>query len=93
MNAASRGGLISVKKGALRHPVVIAAGGAALAAVLVLNVLAFLRGLESPWLLGGVIVADMLVIGENAFIACGRPSAKNLVSTLKRDVRQPVYVL
>jgi len=69
MNAASRGGLISVKKGALRHPVVIAAGGAALAAVLVLNVLAFLRGLESPWLLGGVIVADMLVIGAGVLVA------------------------
>ena len=37
--------------------------------------------------------ADMLVIGEDAFIACGRPSAKALVATLKREVRQPVYVL
>lgn len=37
--------------------------------------------------------ADMLVIGGDAFIAYGRPSAKTLVATLKREVRQPVYVL
>jgi len=69
MNAGNRGGLISVKKGALRRPAVIAAGGAALAVILALNVLAFFRGLESPWLLGGMIVADMAVIGVGVLVA------------------------
>ena len=69
MNAGNRGRLISVKKGALRHPVVVGAGGAALVALLLSNVVAFFRGLESPWLLGSVIVADMLVIGGGVLFA------------------------
>jgi PAS domain S-box-containing protein len=35
----------------------------------VLNGLAFVRGLESPWLLGGVIISDMVVIGLSVLIA------------------------
>ena len=50
--------MISVKKGALRHPVVVGAGAAALVSLLLTNAVAFFRGLESPWLLGSVIVAD-----------------------------------
>ncbi|MBV9362279.1 MAG: PAS domain S-box protein [Betaproteobacteria bacterium] len=45
------------------------AGSAALVALLILNAVAFMRGLESPWLLGSVIVADMVVIGVGVLIA------------------------
>ena len=61
--------LISVKKGLVRHPAVVGAGSASLVALLVLNAVAFMRGLDSPWLLGGVIVADMMVIGVGVFVA------------------------
>src|SRR6185503_16555713 len=69
MNAGKPGRLISVKKGAWRHPVVVGAGSAALVALLLTNAVAFFRGLESPWLLGSVIVADMLVIGVGVLFA------------------------
>jgi PAS domain S-box-containing protein len=61
--------LTSVKGNALRHPAVIAAGAAALGALLVTNALAFMRGMEAPWLLGVVILTDMLVIGVGIFVA------------------------
>ena len=61
--------LTSVKGNALRHPAVIAAGAAALGALLVTNALAFVRGMEAPWLLGAVILTDMLVIGVGIFVA------------------------
>ena len=61
--------LISVKGNLLRHPAVVAAGGASLAALLGLNAISFARGLESPWLLGGVVLADMLVIGAGIVVA------------------------
>jgi PAS domain S-box-containing protein len=61
--------LISVKGRLIRHPAVTAAGGAVLLALLSLNALAFVRGLESPWLLGGTILADMLVIGAGIVVA------------------------
>ncbi len=53
----------------MRHPAVIAAGAAALGALLVTNALAFMRGMEAPWLLGVVILTDMLVIGVAIFVA------------------------
>ncbi|MDH4173751.1 MAG: PAS domain-containing sensor histidine kinase [Betaproteobacteria bacterium] len=37
-------------------------GGAALGALLAANVLAFVRGSEAPWLLGAVILTDILVV-------------------------------
>jgi PAS domain S-box-containing protein len=61
--------LISVKGSYLRHPAVLSAGVASLLALLGLNALAFLRGLDSPWLLGGVILADLLVIGASIIVA------------------------
>ena len=61
--------MISVKKGALRHPAVVGAGAAALVSLLLTNAVAFFRGLESPWLLGSVIVADMCVIGVGVLVA------------------------
>jgi PAS domain S-box-containing protein len=69
MNARGRSALISIKGSYLRHPAVIAAGVAALVALLGLNAAAFVRGLESPWLLGAVIIADMLVIGASIVVA------------------------
>jgi PAS domain S-box-containing protein len=69
MRRGRSGDLIGVKRSALRHPAVVGAGGAALVALLALNAVAFVRGLESPWLLGGVIVADMVVIGVGVLVA------------------------
>jgi PAS domain S-box-containing protein len=67
---ANRGrSLISVKTPMIRHPAAAGAGAGALVALLVLNAFAFVRGLESPWLLGGVIIADMLVIGVGILLA------------------------
>jgi PAS domain S-box-containing protein len=53
----------------MRRPAVIAAGTASLLALLGLNAAAFLGGLDAPWLLGGVIIADMLVIGVSVVVA------------------------
>jgi PAS domain S-box-containing protein len=69
MDAGDRSHLISVKKGLLRHPAVVGAGAAVLVALLGLNAAAFIRGLDSPWLLGAVLIADMLVIGVGVLVA------------------------
>jgi PAS domain S-box-containing protein len=61
--------LISVKGSTIRHPAVAAAAVAVLLALLGLNAAAFMRGLESPWLLGSVVVADLLVIGVGILLA------------------------
>jgi len=61
--------LISVKATMIRHPAAAGAAAGALVGVLALNAFAFVRGLESPWLLGGVIIADMLVIGVGILLA------------------------
>jgi PAS domain S-box-containing protein len=69
MDAGAPHRLTSVKPGLLRHPAVIGAGGAALVALLATNAVAFARGLDAPWLLGVVIVSDMLVIGAGVLLA------------------------
>jgi PAS domain S-box-containing protein len=69
MDDGRRGNLISVKKGPLRHPLVVGAGGASLIALLALNATAFMEGLSEPWLLGSVIIADMFVIGVGVLVA------------------------
>jgi PAS domain S-box-containing protein len=61
--------LISVNKSLFRHPAVVGAGGAVLVGLLALNGVALIRGLESPWLLGSVLIADMLVIGVGVLVA------------------------
>jgi PAS domain S-box-containing protein len=61
--------LISIKPDVFRHPVTIATGGAALAALVATNVVAFMRGMEAPWLLGAVILTDMLVVGVSIVAA------------------------
>ncbi len=50
-------------RSALRHPVVLAVGAASAIALVALNVGAFVLGERAPWLLGGVLVADVLLVG------------------------------
>jgi PAS domain S-box-containing protein len=69
MKAADARHLIRVKRGLLRHPAVVGLGAAALVSLLGVNVVAFVRGLAAPWLLGTVIVADMVVIGVGVLLA------------------------
>ena len=59
-------------------------GGAALAAVLGLNVVAFLGGTGAPWLLGSVLVADLLLIGVGVFVA----ARKVLVAEQRTETTQ-----
>lgn len=54
--------MITVKNSVLRHPAILVAGGAALAALLAANAVAFRGGMDAPWLLGSVILVDMLVV-------------------------------
>jgi PAS domain S-box-containing protein len=65
LSANGSGTLISVKPSFFRHPAVIAAGGALLAAMVLVNVAAFAFAAESPWILGAVILADFLVMGAS----------------------------
>ena len=61
--------LTSVKRSLLRSPAMIAAGAASLGALLVINAVAALRGLDSPWLLGAAILADIVTVGAGALVA------------------------
>jgi PAS domain S-box-containing protein len=69
MDVRGRNPLTSVKRGPLRHPLVVGAGAASLAALLAMNTVAFMQGLTAPWLLGSVIIADMFVIGIGVLVA------------------------
>jgi PAS domain S-box-containing protein len=69
MGAQQGRALTTVKGSLVRHPAVVGAAAASLTALLGLNAVAFVRGLESPWLLGGVILADMLVVGTGIIVA------------------------
>ena len=69
MKVEGPGALTSVKRSFFRNPAVVAGLAAALASLLGLNAAAFLRGLQSPWLLGGVIIADMVVVGLGILFA------------------------
>jgi PAS domain S-box-containing protein len=60
---------MSVKGSVFRHPVALAIGGASLAGILGLNVVAFIGGMSAPWLLGSVLIADMLLIGVGILVA------------------------
>src|SRR5687768_7150123 len=61
--------LTSVKRSFFRHPAVVAGLAVALAGLVALNALAFLRGLQAPWLLGAVIISDMVIIGVGILLA------------------------
>jgi PAS domain S-box-containing protein len=69
MDAGGRGTLISVKGRLVRHPAAIAVGAALIAALLFANVVAFMRGMDTPWLLAIALVADMLAIGMGIVVA------------------------
>ncbi|HSA88673.1 MAG TPA: PAS domain-containing sensor histidine kinase [Burkholderiales bacterium] len=61
--------MTSVKRSFFRHPMGMASGATFLAVLAALNAVAFLRGLDSPWLLGAVIIADAVVIGAGIVLA------------------------
>jgi PAS domain S-box-containing protein len=63
LKANGSGTLISVKPSLFRHPAVIAAGGALLAALILANVAAFAFEAQAPWILGAVLIADVLMVG------------------------------
>jgi PAS domain S-box-containing protein len=69
MSAGGKGLLTSVKRSFFRHPAAIAAAGASLGALGVVNAAAMYRGMEAPWLLGGAIMADVIAVGVGALIA------------------------
>jgi PAS domain S-box-containing protein len=69
MGERGKPGLMSVKGSVFRDPWLRAGVAAALGGLLVTNLYAFVRGMESPWLLGGIILADMLVIGAGVAVA------------------------
>lgn len=52
-----------------RHPVAIAAGAASAIALVAFNVAALALGLEAPWLLAAVMIADLAVIGVTILVA------------------------
>jgi PAS domain S-box-containing protein len=69
LNRGGKDSLTSVKRSLFRNPAVIAAGAAVLGALLVVNVVAVARGVETPWLLGTAVLADILAVGVGALIA------------------------
>jgi PAS domain S-box-containing protein len=69
LNGNGRNTLISVKRSLFRHPVLMAAGGAALGALLLTNIYAFVGGMDAPWLLGTVILTDIVAIGVSVVAA------------------------
>jgi PAS domain S-box-containing protein len=69
MNSDDRAILTSVKRSLFRHPAAVAAAGASLGALAVINGVAIFRGMDSPWLLGTAIVADVIAVGVGALLA------------------------
>ena len=69
MDSDRRRTLTSVKGSLFRRPAVVGAAAAALAAVIALNAVAFMRGMDAPWLLGVTIIADMVLIGIGIIVA------------------------
>jgi PAS domain S-box-containing protein len=69
MDAPGRGALISIKGSAFRHPAAVATVAAALGALLFANVFAFASGTDSLWVIGSVLIADMLAVGGGIAIA------------------------
>lgn len=65
MAPGERRALISINKDLIRHPGVIAGATAVLTLLFTLNVAAFVRGWDDPWLLGTVILLDMLVVAAS----------------------------
>ena len=69
MRAEGPGPLTSVKRSFFRQPAAIAAGAASLAVLAGFNVAAFVLGMQAPWLLGAVLIADILAVGAGILVA------------------------
>jgi PAS domain S-box-containing protein len=69
VNRGAKDSLTSVKRSFFRNPAAIAGGAALLGALLVVNVIAAMRGIESPWLLGAAVLIDVLAVGAGVLIA------------------------
>jgi PAS domain S-box-containing protein len=69
LNRGRTGNLTSVKRSLFRNPAAIAAGAGLLGALLVINVVAAARGIESPWLLGAAVVCDIVAVGVGVLVA------------------------
>jgi len=69
MSGGDKSLLTSVKRSLFRHPAAVAAGGASLGALAVVNGVAIFRGMETPWLLATAIVADVIAVGVGALLA------------------------
>jgi PAS domain S-box-containing protein len=69
LNGRETGTLTSVKRSLFRSPAAIASGAAVLGALLVVNVIAIARGVESPWMLGAAVIADIVAVGLGVLIA------------------------
>jgi len=69
LNGRETGTLTSVKRSLFRSPAAIAAGAATLGALLVINVIAIVRGFEAPWMLGTAMVADIFAVGIGVLVA------------------------
>ena len=61
--------MTSVKGSAFHSPAALAAVAAALGALLFANVFAFASGSESVWVIGSVLIADMLTVGFGIAVA------------------------
>jgi len=61
--------LTSVKQSLFHNPAAIASGAAVLGALLVVNVVAVARGVESTWMLGAAVIADIVAVGLGVLIA------------------------
>jgi len=72
--------LTSVKGTPFRHPVAIALGATSLAILVSFNAAAFVLDLQAPWLLGGVLIGDMLVVGVGIVVA-----AREVLRTERRS--------
>ena len=69
MKAGGPGPLTSVKRSFFRHPVAVALGATSLAVLVAFNATAFIVGTQAPWLLGAVLIADMLVVAVGIVVA------------------------
>ena len=72
--------MTSVKGTPFRHPVAIALGATSLAILVSFNAAAFVLDLQAPWLLGGVLIGDMLVVGVGIVVA-----AREVLRTERRS--------
>jgi PAS domain S-box-containing protein len=71
--------LTLVKRGYLHSPLAMVAGAVSVLALLAANLAALWHGLEWPWLIGAVVIADMMAIGTGILVA-----ARELLSAAHR---------